>query len=163
MQRPGDDGEAAQRGVGQALVAAEHRTIVMSRPGSRAAAVATAPGTSTRAWKACPSSSGTTTARRCPSAATASRTSGSRGADRSRKLSRTSSPGALPAHLVDQRGHRGGRARVAAPVRDGDQCGGPAHGAYGATASGVPTSPAASVLPVGGSMSRKLPVARMSA
>ena len=31
-------------------------------------------------------------------------------------------PGPLPAHLVDQRGHRGGRARIAAAVCDGDEC-----------------------------------------
>ena len=60
------------------------------------------------------------------------------------------------ASRVDRRG----RARVAAAVRDRDQRRGGAHrqDAAGTSASGSPTRPAASVLPVGGSISRKLPV-----
>ena len=90
--------------------------------------------------------------------------------------------GVLAADLVGERRDRCRRPRIPASVRHRHQhrrgrparpddlvrarCPSARHlvlTCSGASTSGAPTMPAASVPPVGGSMSRKLPVARMSA
>ena len=59
---------AVRRAASQLVPPPSTSAIAMSSCGCRRAARLTSPGTSTLAWKARPSSSGTTTARRCPSA-----------------------------------------------------------------------------------------------
>jgi hypothetical protein len=122
VQRAGDGGEPAQRGRREAAVPAEHRAdrdVQAGQPGR---------GLGDRARHVDARVEGVPEQQRhdhgsaVPVGGHRVEDVGQPGRGQVQEGQSHVQPGPLPAHLVDQRGHRGGRARVAAAVCDGDEC-----------------------------------------